>query len=258
MDFIRLIKSNKKFTNFFSSIAEKRKEILTAQECDLDKNFRSIVRFIDHTLLKPDLTENEIVQLCDEAIENNFYSVCVNASQIKKVKKILKNSTVKISSVISFPFGANTLASKLFEIEDALKNGADEVDVVINISSLKDEKYQIVYDELNSIQDFISENNKLVKFIIETSLLTKEEIIIISLIAKKIGVDFLKTSTGFAKYGAKLDEIKLIKSIVGNIIKIKASGGIKDFNTAVAMLKYGAERIGTSSAVKILNELKGK
>ncbi|MBP5301428.1 MAG: deoxyribose-phosphate aldolase [Bacilli bacterium] len=216
----------------------------------------NINEYIDHTLLKANATNKEIINLCDEAKKMHFKSVCVNPSFISLAKKQLEKTNVKICSVISFPLGAMTKTTKMFEANDAIKEGADEIDMVANISHIKDHDYQYVEDEIKSIRKITKDKKIILKVIIETCLLTQEEISQVSLICKKIGVDFVKTSTGFSKYGATTTDVALIRKIVGKNIGVKASGGIHTYDEAMSMIKSGANRIGTSSGVTIINSKK--
>lgn len=207
-----------------------------------------ISSFIEYTNLKPYATKKDIIRLCKQAIKYNFYAVCVNPFYVKLCKKILEGTPVKVCSVVGFPLGATTTATKVFEAKQAIKDGADEIDVVVNLSALKSNDFKSVYKEIKTLREVTK--NKVLKLIIETCYLTKEEKIKICNIAKKAKVDFIKTSTGFGKSGAKESDVRLIKSIVGEKIGIKASGGIKNKKTALKMIKLGATRIGTSSLIK--------
>ena len=210
--------------------------------------------YIDHTLLKADASEKEIKTLCKEALKYEFFSVCVNPCFVKMTKKYLKDTPVKTCTVIGFPLGANDTKTKVFEAKKAIKDGVDEIDVVINIGKLKDKKYKYVERELESIVK-VSKGKALVKVIIETCLLTKEEIRIACEILYASGVDYVKTSTGFSKYGAMVEDVELIKEICRDKVKIKASGGIKDLFTMKSLIGAGASRIGTSNGVKIMEEI---
>ena len=214
---------------------------------------RYIASLIDHTLLKPNATKNDITKLCEEAKEYGFAAVCVNPCYVSLAKKTLEKTHIKVATVIGFPLGANTKIAKLVEARDAIANGADEIDMVINISLLKSGDEISVFDEIKIIRE--ATLGKILKVIIETAYLTREEKIKICKIIKDAKADFVKTSTGFAPQGATVEDIKLIKSVIGSRIGIKASGGIRDFKTAVEMIKAGATRIGTSSSIDII---KGK
>ncbi|MGX1023831.1 deoxyribose-phosphate aldolase [Psychroflexus sp. MBR-150] len=209
--------------------------------------------YIDHTLLKPEATENQIKTLCKEAKTYNFASVCVHPDYVEIAKQQLNNSTVKVCTVIGFPLGANTTATKVFEAQDAIKNGADEIDMVINISWLKDKFYDKLESEITTIKKAIE--NHILKVIVEISLLTDDEIVKISQIVSNANADFIKTSTGFGNHGATLEAVQLMKANISSQVQIKASGGIRDYKTAKAYIDLGVTRLGTSSGVEIV---KGK
>lgn len=212
----------------------------------------NIASFIDHTLLNADATSNDIRKLCQEAIEYEFYSVCVNPTHVRQCKDILKGSKVKIATVIGFPLGANTSETKRFEAENAIENGADELDMVINIGALKDNKIELVKKDIQAVVDVAKIDTK-VKVIIETALLTEDEKIMACKLSKEAGADFVKTSTGFSSGGASVSDIELMKSVVGDF-GIKASGAVRDYETAIKMIEAGATRIGASSGIKIVNK----
>lgn len=209
--------------------------------------------YIDHTLLKADASEKDIKKLCKEAKEYEFFSVCVNPCFVKSARKYLKGSDVKVCTVIGFPLGANTTKTKLFEAKRAVAEGADEIDVVFNISKFKDRKYNYVSKELSKIVD-LCKKKVLVKVIIETCYLTKEEILEACKLVYECGVDYVKTSTGYGKDGANLDDVRMMREVCKNKLKIKASGGIKTLKQVEDFILAGAERIGTSSGVAIMNE----
>lgn len=209
-----------------------------------------IERKIDHTCLKAFATKDDINKLCNEAIKYNFYSVCVNPCFVSLAKNILVNSNVRVATVVGFPLGANTSETKEFETIDAIKNGADEIDMVINIGALKNKDYNYL---LNDIEVVVrAAKGKLVKIIIETCYLTNEEIEEICHISEKAGAQYVKTSTGFGTGGAKVEDIVLIKKNISSNIGIKASGGIKTKEDASNMLNAGATRLGTSSSIDII------
>ncbi|MBU5254630.1 deoxyribose-phosphate aldolase [Tissierella praeacuta] len=214
----------------------------------------NILGMIDHTMLKPDATKDMIEELCKEAMENKFAAVCVNPCYVKLCKDILRNSDVKVATVIGFPLGANTKEVKAFETMDAIKNGADEVDMVINIGALKIKNYELVKEDIEEVVK-AAKDKAVVKVIIETCLLTDEEKIKACEIAMIAGADFVKTSTGFSTGGATVDDVKLMKSIVGDKLEVKASGGVRDIDSAKKMIEAGATRLGTSSGVKIAKEI---
>ncbi len=219
-----------------------------------------IAQFIDHTLLKADATEKQIIQLCLEAKENSFAAVCVNPYYINLASKLLAGTKVKIATVIGFPLGANSCKVKAYEALEAFKAGADEIDMVINIGALKDNQTDIVQREIQEVVAIAKNqpSEKIVKVIIETALLTDEEKTRACEIILNTGAHFVKTSTGFSSGGATIQDIKLLKSIVEDQVLIKASGGIKNYETALAMLEAGANRIGTSSGVEIVSGHKTK
>ncbi|MDE1547883.1 deoxyribose-phosphate aldolase [Jeotgalibaca caeni] len=210
-------------------------------------------KYIDHTLLKPDAREDEIKELCEEAIAYNFMSVCVQPYWVKKVKAFLDASDVKVCTVIGFPHGANTAEVKTFEAKQAVQNGADEIDMVVNIGAVKDGDYETVQAEISSIAQAIK-GNAILKVIIETALLTDEEKAETCRIAKEAGAEFVKTSTGFANGGATLEDIRLMRETVGSEMGVKASGGVRTYADAVAFIEAGATRLGASSGKKIVDE----
>ena len=210
-----------------------------------------IARFIDHTILKPDATEEEVKKLCLEAREYQFASVCVNPSNVPQAASILTGSPVRITTVIGFPLGATTPTAKAIETRDAIANGADEIDMVINIGALKSRNDELVRRDIQGVVE-ASKGKAIVKVILETALLTKEEKVRGCLISKMAGADFVKTSTGFGPGGATVEDIALMRSTVGPEMGIKASGGIRDFKTAMAMVDAGATRIGASASVAIV------
>ena len=215
---------------------------------------KSIPSMIDHTLLRQDATKDLIEDLCKEAIEYNFASVCVNPTFVKLCEGLLKGTNVKIATVVGFPLGANTKEVKAFETIDAINNGATEIDMVINIGALKDKDYKTVKEDIEEVVN-AAKSKAIVKVIIETCLLTEEEKIKACEISKDAGADFVKTSTGFSTGGATVEDVKLMKSIVKDDLEIKASGGVRDLKTAMEMIEAGATRLGTSSSIKIAKEL---
>lgn len=213
----------------------------------------SIGSKIDHTLLRADAKKEEIEQLCREAMEYRFASVCVNPCYVKLSNEILTDSEVKVATVIGFPLGANTSRLKALETRDAISNGADEVDMVINIGALKNKDYETVEKDIVGVVKEAGADVA-VKVIIETALLTEDEKIRACKIAKESGADFVKTSTGFSSSGASIEDIKLMRKAIGEDMKIKASGGIRDLEAANAMLDAGADRIGASASVEIVKD----
>lgn len=212
--------------------------------------------YIDHTNLKMDATLRDIEKLCDEADKNKFASVCVHPYYVSLASELLKNSTVQVCTVIGFPLGMNTTATKVYEAIDAVENGADEIDMVINVGALKNRDYNYIKDEIEEIRDSI--DGKTLKVIIETCYLTKEEIIKMTEICNETFVNFIKTSTGFGTGGAKVEDIELINKHKNSVLEIKASGGIKDYETALKMIEAGATRLGTSSGIKIMEGVKNE
>lgn len=207
-------------------------------------------KLIDHTILKQNATISDIEKLCKEAIEFNFMSVCVNPAYVEMCANILKKSDVKVCTVIGFPLGANSTAVKVFETHDAIKNGADEIDMVINVTMLKDKEYSYVFNEIKAIKNACE--GKLLKVILETCLLTDEEIIKACELSVEAGADFVKTSTGFSTGGATVHHVALMRKTVGPNIGVKASGGVRTHEDLLSMVEAGANRIGTSAGCKII------
>ena len=206
-------------------------------------------RYIDHTILKPEAGKEQVIKICEEAKENHFASVCINPCWIETAAEILAGTDVKVCTVIGFPLGAMTRESKVFEAQDAVKKGAEEVDMVINIGRLKDGDDQYVTDEIKAVKEAVGD--LVLKVISETCLLTKDEIVRAGICVKNAGADFIKTSTGFSTGGAKAEDVRLMKETVGENIKVKAAGGIRTREAMDEMIAAGAERIGTSSGVKL-------
>lgn len=216
-------------------------------------DMKAILSKVDHTLLKQQATWAEIQKIIDEGVEYGTASVCIPASYVGRAAAYA-NGKIRICTVIGFPNGYSTTATKVFETEDAVNNGADEIDMVINIGDLKDKRYDVILDEIKQIKAAC--HGKLLKVIIETCLLTDEEKIKMCEIVTASGADFIKTSTGFSTGGATREDIALFAAHVGKNVKIKAAGGIKSFDDAEDMVKLGASRLGTSRLVKILQEEK--
>ena len=206
-----------------------------------------LARMIDHTLLKPDATPNDIKRICAEAIEHNFASVCINPVHVSLAAKMLDKTNIKVCTVIGFPLGANTTETKTFEMKNALINGAQEADMVINIGALKSGDYETVKRDISAVVK--SAGGVIVKVIIETGLLTDEEKVCACKLAKEAGADFVKTSTGFSGK-ATVSDVKLMQSVFEK--GVKASGGIRTYEDAIALVKAGATRIGTSAALSII------
>ncbi|WP_050607663.1 deoxyribose-phosphate aldolase [Clostridium niameyense] len=209
-----------------------------------------LAAMIDHTILKPEASQEVVERICKEAIENKFASVCINPCNVPLVAKLLEGSSVKVCTVIGFPLGATTSNVKAFETKEAIENGAEEVDMVINIGKLKDKDYDYVKKDIEAVVNAAS-GKALTKVIIETCLLTDEEKVKVCEIAKKAGADFVKTSTGFSKSGAKASDIKIMRETVGKDIGVKASGGIHSYEEALDMINSGASRIGASASISI-------
>lgn len=207
-------------------------------------------KLIDHTLLKPEATKAQIEKLCGEAAEYDFKSVCVNPYYVKYAKELLKESDVLVCTVIGFPLGQNTTAIKVSETKDAIQNGADEIDMVINIGALKSKDGDYVLNEIKEIRNACK--GKTLKVIIETCLLTDEEKITACKLSKEAGADFVKTSTGFSTHGATVEDVKSMRETVGEDMGVKASGGIRDRETALKMVEAGATRLGVSAGVEIV------
>lgn len=220
----------------------------------LEISKESISKIIDHTVLKPEAAEESVRKICKEAIENNFASVCVNPCHVPLVSELLKGSNVKVCTVIGFPLGANTPKVKAFETEDAIANGAEEVDMVINIGKLKDKNYDYVLEDIKAVVN-AAKGKALTKVIIEACLLDSEEKVIVSKLAKEAGAEFVKTSTGFSTGGATAEDVKLMRKTVGEDMGVKASGGIRTSEDAVKMVNSGASRIGVSASIQIIEGL---
>ncbi|MFD1672336.1 deoxyribose-phosphate aldolase [Agrilactobacillus yilanensis] len=214
----------------------------------------ALAQYLDHTLLKPEATQAQIDELVQEAIDNQFASVMVNPYWLAHVAKLLKGTGVNADAVIGFPLGANTTAIKVAEALEAVANGADEVDMVMNIGELKSKHSDIVKADIEAVVKAVHEKQKIVKVIIETALLTDDEITEASKIVADAGADFVKTSTGFSTRGASVHDVSLMYQAVGDRIKVKASGGIHSGEEAQAMIDAGAKRLGTSASLKIIGK----
>lgn len=213
-------------------------------------NKAQIAKMIDHTILKAEATESEIIKLCKEAIHYNFASVCVNPSMVPVAAKELKGTHVKVCTVIGFPLGATTTEVKAFETKDVIEKGATEVDMVINVGKLKERNLEYVKNDIKAVVE-AAKGKALTKVIIETCLLTEEEKIIACKLSKEAGFDFVKTSTGFSTGGATVEDIKLMRETVGPEMGVKASGGVRSKKDALAMIENGATRIGASASISI-------
>ena len=215
-----------------------------------------LVKLFDHTYLKPYATEADMEKLCEEAKTYGFAMVAVNSVQTKRCKELLKGTNVHVGAAISFPLGQTTIETKVFETKDAIANGADEIDYVINITELKEGNYAYIKEEMHRIVAACREAGVIVKVIFENCFLTDEEKRVLCRIALEEKPDYIKTSTGFGTGGATLEDVKLMKSMVGDAVKVKAAGGIRDLAACLAMVEAGAERIGTSASIKITEEFK--
>ena len=207
---------------------------------------------IDHTILNPDATKDEVIKVIDEAKIYDFASVCLEPCWVTLAAERLADSEVKVCTVIGFPLGANTKTVKAFEAKEAVENGADEVDMVLNIGALKSGEYDLVLEDMKAVRE--AAKDAVVKVILETCLITDEEKKKACALAKEAGMDFVKTSTGFSTAGATADDVKLMREAVGDAMGVKASGGIRDRETAEAMIAAGASRIGASKSIAIVGE----
>lgn len=216
---------------------------------------KELRRFIDHTNLHADASREDMKKLCQEAMDYNFKMVAINSVQSKACAEFLKDSDVHVGAAIGFPLGQITIATKVFETEDAIKNGVDEIDYVINLTEVVDGNFDYIKDEMEQIVKICRDNNVISKVIFENCYLNKDQIRKLAEISKEVKPDFIKTSTGFGPSGATVEDVKLMKDVVGDAVKVKAAGGIRDVDTFIAMIKNGSERIGTSSGIKISEEL---
>ncbi len=221
-------------------------------EMNLDLSPKAMAKYIDHTILKPDASLAQVKKVCDEAKEYNFASVCVNTGYVKFVAEQLAGTDVKPCVVVGFPLGACTTEAKAFEAKDAIEKGAKEVDMVINIGAIKSNDWDLVEKDIAALVD-TCKGKALLKVILETCLLTDDEKVKACQICKKVGADFVKTSTGFSTGGATVEDVKLMRETVGPEMGVKASGGVRTYEDAVAMIKAGASRLGASSGVAIVS-----
>ena len=210
-----------------------------------------ISKYIDHTVLAADADEKKIEKLCQEARDNDFASVCVNTCWVKKCAELLKGTDVNVCTVVGFPLGAMATEAKAFEAALAVKNGATEVDMVLNVGYMKAGMFKEAEEDIRKVKEAC--DGKLLKVILETCLLTKEEIIKASEISAAAGADYVKTSTGFSKGGATAEDVALMRKTVGDKLGVKASGGIRDYETAMKMIEAGASRLGCSAGIAIIN-----
>lgn len=215
-----------------------------------------LAKYFDHTVLKADAKVSDVEKVCKEALENSFASVCINPAYVELAAKILKDSEVKVCTVIGFPLGANTSETKAFEAADAIKKGATEIDMVINVGAIKSGNWDLVEKDIHAVAVACG-NDALLKVIFETCLLTDDEKVKACQTAEKAGADYVKTSTGFSTGGATEADIALMRKNVGEMTGVKASGAVRDLATTMKMIHAGATRIGSSSSVAILKELEG-
>jgi deoxyribose-phosphate aldolase len=218
------------------------------------KKHMNIAPYIDHTLLKPTVLLKEIEQLCAEAVQYKFAAVCVPPPFVKKAKAYTKDSTVKTATVIGFPFGYAAVEAKLAEVLLAIADGSDELDMVVNISAIKNNDWQYLANEINHIVPLVKHHNKVIKIIIESGVLSEDEIIKCCGLYGPAGVDFLKTSTGYAETGATVEAVKLMRQHLPQHIHIKASGGIRDYAFAKELIDAGASRLGCSASIAIVQQ----
>lgn len=216
-----------------------------------------IAAMLDHTLLKPTATGEDIARLCREAEEHGFAAVCVNSFYVPLAAELLDGSGVKVCAVVGFPLGCNASAVKAFEAAEVVRSGAAEVDMVLNIGALKEKRYDVVRQDIRGVVDAVTakDNQALVKVIIETCFLNEQEKVMACRLAREARARFVKTSTGFGGGGATVEDVALMRSVVGTEMGVKASGGIKTTGQALDMIRYGASRIGTSSGVAIVNAM---
>lgn len=218
---------------------------------------REVARYIDHTLLKPDATRDEILKICEEGVRFGFASVCINPTWVREAACALRGSGVKVCTVIGFPLGANAPDTKAYEARRAIFDGASELDMVINVGALKSGDHDMVSRDIKGVVDITHEFGYICKVIIETAILTEDEKVSACLIAKEAGADFVKTSTGFSKGGATAADVALMRRVVGGQMGVKASGGVRDLKQAQDLIRAGATRIGASVGVKIIQEAVG-
>lgn len=214
----------------------------------------NIAPYIDHTVLKQTTTVEDVEKVCKEALEYGFAAVCIPPLYVKKAKELLKDSAIKVATVIGFPFGYCAIEAKVAEIVLAIVDGADELDVVVNVSAIKNGDWTFIANEINTVMPIVKNKNKVIKVIIESGVLTDDEIITCCDIYGAAGVDFVKTSTGYAEKGASIHDVQLIRAHLADAIKIKASGGIRSYSFAKELINAGANRIGCSASVQIVKE----
>lgn len=211
-------------------------------------------RYFDHTVLKPEATEADVTKLCSEAKEYDFYAVCVNSCYVPLAAKLLEGTEVQVAAVVGFPLGACCTDAKAYETEWACREGASEIDMVIHVGALKEKRYDYVKEDISAVVAAAMEFDAIVKVILETCLLTDEEIVKACELSREAGAAFIKTSTGFSKDGATVHHVALMKKTVGDDLQVKASGGIRDLAKTLEMIEAGADRIGASASVEIFKE----
>lgn len=211
-------------------------------------------QYFDHTLLKPEATTEQVLHLCEEAKKYNFYAVCVNSSMVSVASAALKDTDVKIAAVVGFPLGTCTTSSKVFETEEACKSGATEIDMVLHLGKMKEGDFAYVSADIAAVVWAASRYNAIVKVILETCQLNDDEIVHACEISEQAGAAFVKTSTGFSTGGATAHHVSLMRKSVSDAVKVKASGGIRDYKTVMEMIEAGADRIGASASVKVMEE----
>lgn len=256
VELINKVLEDKNFTDFYNGVKNIFEGKPLAQiNYNIEEEITpsSIAKYIDHTILKPEATSEEVERICSEAMEYGFATVCVNPSFIPVCFDVMKFSKTKICTVVGFPLGSTTTNMKRLETEEAVDAGAEEIDMVMNIGRLKENDFEYVYDDIFQVANTTLQLNKLCKVIIETCILTDEEKVRACLLAKAAGANFVKTSTGFSKGGASVEDIFLMRNVVGNNMGVKASGGIRTFEDAEKMIKAGANRIGASASVAIVS-----
>ena len=215
---------------------------------------KRLAKMIDHTLLKPYASRKDIGKLCDEAKSNGFASVCINPAYVSLASKLLNGSTVKVCTVIGFPLGTNTSQVKAYEAQRAIIDGAEELDMVINIGALKSGDFPVVKEDIEAVLEVARRGNAILKVIIEACYLSNEEKVQICQLILDLGCDFVKTSTGFGDYGAKVEDVQLLRKIAGKKMGVKAAGGIRTYEDALKMINAGASRLGASSGIRILED----
>ena len=222
------------------------------------KSTKPLNKYFDHTLLKPEATAAQVDKLCEEARKYDFFSVCVNSCYVGQCADALKGTDVKVCAVVGFPLGACTTATKVFETEEACKDGASEIDMVLNVGVFKNGHYDYIRDDIYAVVEAAGKYNAIVKVILETCLLSPAEIEEACKLSKEAGAHFVKTSTGFNSGGATTADVALMKNTVGPDVEVKASGGIRDYETCMAMIDAGADRIGASASVTIMEVYNNK